>query len=463
LALVGFLGAATGCGSSSPQGQLDLGGLLPDGPTADVPRGHDGAPADGGVHGDRIVIDQPQPSDAGGIDGSSSDGPAGDVACDGTVIPGTDPSTLPACCQGNSNPALNGNAHCVPGAEVPASLQSFVAPCPGGGLCAPDPFIQNGSGYQLPTCQSLGSAEGRCLSVCIPMVAQYISLLPQDSCATDERCVPCISPIDQTPTGVCNVMSTCGSPPPPPPPPPCDDPATCVYEASCPPVIDPSTLTSCGADAHCVASALVPANLQSQLASCTDPSQLCVPDLFITTGGKFLLASCHSLYNAEGRCLSTVIPMVASQEQELPQDTCAASERCVPCFNPFDGTATGVCNISCDTGPAQPATLAPTCCNGQADCVPSSAIPTSLQSNLAQDSCDSTELCVPTDLLNPAFVPPACNATGLLGDYTGVCLSNCLDFGVFGFALDQGDCDQDFTCAPCSNPITGQPTGAPGC
>src|SRR5262245_28877999 len=48
----------------------------------------------------------------------------------------------------------------------------------------------------------------------------------------------------------------------------CDDPATCVYEANCPPVVDPASLTSCGADAHCVPPALVPPDYASRLAKC---------------------------------------------------------------------------------------------------------------------------------------------------------------------------------------------------
>jgi hypothetical protein len=55
-----------------------------------------------------------------------------------------------------------------------------------------------------------------------------------------------------------------------------------------------------------------------------------------------------------------------------------------------------------------------------------------------------------------------CEASSwLIGDYTGVCLSDCLDFGIQGIALDQGNCADGFTCAPCEQ--NGEPTGAPGC
>jgi hypothetical protein len=62
------------------------------------------------------------------------------------------------------------------------------------------------------------------------------------------------------------------------------------------------------------------------------------------------------------------------------------------------------------------------------------------------------------------FEPAACTATGfLVGNYSGVCLSDCLSFGLQGLALARGTCGDDHTCAPCENPLTGQPTGAPGC
>jgi hypothetical protein len=67
-------------------------------------------------------------------------------------------------------------------------------------------------------------------------------------------------------------------------------------------------------------------------------------------------------------------------------------------------------------------------------------------------------------MLGASFSPPACSATGfLIGAYRGVCLSDCLSFGIEGIVLGRGDCSSNHTCAPCTNPLTGEPTGAPGC
>jgi hypothetical protein len=363
-----------------------------------------------------------------------------------------DPSTLPSCC-------TDGAAHCVPSSQLPASASGVLAAC-AGGLCVPDPFIRAGGLAMPPRCTSLNNAEGRCMSVCVPQVAKYQALLPQDTCADDERCAPCVSPLDHMPTGVCS-LGVCGgddggAPPGPDPTPMCPH--------TGPPVIDPTTLPACGTngDAHCVQAALVPPSLAPKLDTC--PGGSCVPDTFIASGGNFIPATCASLDGAEGRCLSQSIPQVAQQQSQLPQDVCGASEKCVPCFSPLDGSDTGACKLSCDPGPQKPPTLFADCCSMKGKCVPTSAIPQALQKNLDNQSCMQNDLCVPTENLQASFAPPACQASGfLVGDYTGVCLSNCLSFGIQGLVLAQGNCDNEHTCAPCKNPITGAATGAPGC
>ncbi len=386
--------------------------------------------------------------------GESCEGPLG------APIPASALTGMTQCCQADA-----GNAHCLANDKLPAELKDFVAACDTGSSCIPDSFLTTGAAEPPATCTAFGG-QGVCLSICIPQVSENQGLLRKDTClGADELCVPCISPIDQMPTGACELLelATCvgdgGTTTPPPPG--CDDPATCNYEATCPAVIDPSALTACGADAHCIDAALVPAAQAAQLGTCTDNVSLCVPDVFIETGGKFTPASCTSVLGAEGRCLSTVLPDVKAQEDLLPQATCAASERCTPCFSPIDGTSTGACSQSCDVGPAQPAKTFTSCCSARAKCVPASAIPDAQEDQLDRDSCTSAELCVPTEILNDGPFP-ACTANSLiLGSYTGVCLSDCLDFGIQGLALARGSCANDFKCAPCMQ--NGQPTGAPGC
>src|SRR5688572_12417013 len=215
----------------------------------------------------------------------------GEDACEGPLgkpITGSELSGLTACCQAEA-----GAAHCLDGNRVPSEIQPFVAACDSGGYCIPDSFLETGAAEPPATCTAFGGS-GVCLSRCIPQVAENQGLLRADTCTgKDELCVPCISPLDNMPTGACDLLelATCvgeegdtgGDTVTA-----CDDPNTCNYEASCPALIDPSTLTSCGADAHCVDAALVtdPAQ-QQQLGKCADGVKYCVPDVFIKTGGKF--------------------------------------------------------------------------------------------------------------------------------------------------------------------------------
>ncbi len=388
------------------------------------------------------------------------DSPTGDDQCSNQVAPPMDPDTLPACCE-----AMQGDAHCVPTDLVPPELAERLDTCAGGGYCVPDKAIEAGGVYVPAACTSLNGEDGVCMSVCLPEVAQYAQLLPQDICDADERCAPCISPLDGQPTGACELGLTCSEEPDAPPVDDGDDPTTCVHEGA--PVIDPQTLPACGehGDAHCLDAQLVPAEMRSQLGPCAEPTQLCVPDLFLVTGGDFLAPTCRSLADAEGRCLSRALPQVKEQEALLPQSSCAPSERCVPCYNPLDGADTGACRLSCDTGPAEAPTTLPKCCDGRATCVPTGAVPADQVDNLEEDSCEDVQpdayLCVPDELLDPNHAPPACSARSLLiGEYTGVCLSDCLDFGLKGLALARGDCAPQSKCVPCVDPLSGQPTGA---
>src|SRR4029079_1095045 len=126
-----------------------------------------------------------------------------------------------------------------------------------GGFCTPDPFIASAGQKPPPRCRSVAGAEGRCLSTCLPDVKDRIDLLPRDSCASTERCVPCFDPTSSepnAPTGACDIG--------------CDDPNEPPLVLTCPwtgpPVLDPARFPAgdklCGA-AHCLPADIVPADL----------------------------------------------------------------------------------------------------------------------------------------------------------------------------------------------------------
>lgn len=400
--------------------------------------------------------------------GSSGTG-VSDPGCEGPLGPPRDPGSLPACCPDY------GGAHCIDG--VPPELGSFVSGCDSGGYCVPDDFIATGGVFTPASCTSMSKAPGVCLSVCIPEVAQYIGLLPQDVCKDSERCVPCVSPLDNTTTGACDLSFTCGDAggggeDPPPPVDDGDDPTTCEHEGD--PVLDPAGLPACpsACAGHCLSSALVPADQAASLASC-DGGALCVPDELIVSGGEFLLDTCESIAGVEGRCVSTCLPEVIEQMDLLPQSTCASTHRCVPCYDPLSGDDTGACRLSCDPGPTDPPTQLPACCGGLGTCVPSGLVPADQSSQLGVDECPADQglVCAPSALV-PGLTPVPGDLTnqpcetsflfqlafGFDAAYKdGVCLPTCIpEVGDAPWPIGDGSCDDDrYNCIPCNDPQNG--------
>jgi hypothetical protein len=315
------------------------------------------------------------------------------------------------------------------------------------------------------------------MSLCVPEVAKSASLLDRGkggTCAEDERCVPCTNPLkNNAPTGVCEIGApaagscTTTSQPEAQQKPTTEGGGAPSCPHTGPPVVDVNTFPSCGDGARCVPSNVVPPSASSQLKPCGGGG-LCAPEKSIAAGGQYLPKTCKSVASAEGRCLNVNIPAVEAQQSSLPQGECDANERCTPCFSPLDGKATGACSsVSCDA-PKQAAVTFKGCCTQggapRGKCVPAGAVPEAQQSKLdAQDpNCQPGELCAPNESLNRTAPPMKCQGSSILGDYTGVCISDCVKLGfIERLGTDVGTCNSGFFCAPCTT--LGQPTGAPGC
>lgn len=248
----------------------------------------------------------------------------------------------------------------------------------------------------------------------------------------------------------------------------------CPYEG--PPPVNVDSLEPCPSctvgGAHCLPSSLVPADFQSQLAAC-EPGQLCVPDAFIETNGQFIPATCESVAGAEGRCLSPCLPQVAEQAANLPRSSCAATELCVPCYDPQSGEATGACELSCDPGPGEPPVLLPACCESEGvsygTCVPKSAAGDQAD-RLGPDSCPQGGgelVCAPNEYIeDQSYQAPDCDdffrAFTFGAEYgPGKCLSNCIPEVADAPLTGAGDCEgENVKCVPCISPLDGESTGA---
>jgi hypothetical protein len=411
--------------------------------------------------------------------------PPTQITCPWTGPPVVDPTMFPAC-----SPACAG-AHCLPAALVPQAQRTLLASCNGGkGYCAPDNIISSDNNFVPKTCTSVAGVEGRCTSICIPSVGAEASLLPADPtvCAEGEVCAPCYDPTStnyKTPTGACSLG--------------CDMPKNPPTKISCPynvppnpPVIDPTKFPSCsggtcGTSAHCLPSALVPAAQQSLLAACGSGATagFCTPDQIIQTDNNWNPATCTSIAGAEGRCLSTCLPLVASEAAVLPSTGCATGERCVPCYNPTadDPTApTGACSLGCDAPTQNPVILTcgytspavidpsklPDCdppYNGLgAHCLPASLVSTSEQALLAPCGSGVTAgFCTPDTIItsDDCAIPARCNS---VAGVEGRCLSLALPIVAQSASVlpKSGFCASTERCVPCYNPASSTPTTPTG-
>ncbi|MEY4578286.1 MAG: hypothetical protein RL701_2989, partial [Pseudomonadota bacterium] len=191
--------------------------------------------------------------------------------------------------------------------------------------------------------------------------------------------------------------------------------------------------------------------------SCSD-DKVCVPHA-LRAGKK--AATCHAATSgAEGRCLPACLGSVRARSAWLAQDGCHEYERCLPCFDPIDGSDTGACHLGDDRGATESVALLSACCDDTSRCVPEASLSADLRSTFARDSCESGQLCTLEAALRSGdpFVPDVCT-TALLGE--GRCLPACLPLLAAQLPrLAQNNCREGLLCAPCEDPATGAETGA---
>ena len=222
-------------------------------------------------------------------------------------------------------------------------------------------------------------------------------------------------------------------------------------------------------NSRCVPVAAIPnkETVAAQLPDCPTAETKCVPDIFVEVNGQFVLKTCRSLMDAEGRCVPVSLPAVRAQAGRLPQAGCAADERCAPCYDPITGEETGACKAGCGPGPSEPAKVFAKCCSNRGTCVPLS-IAGSIANAAPGDTCAGAdagdpEKCVPTARAqNPDQKFASCMAAvAPFPAVPGGCVPDCIVTDAFqkGF-LTQGTCATGELCAPCVSPLDQMRTGA---
>lgn len=248
-------------------------------------------------------------------------------------VPAVDPANLPTC-SADLCPE-RGAGRCVPIALIPADSVDLLASCDADNKCVPDFAVETNGLFTPPSCASVAGYEGRCLSTCVPAVAEQVDMLPQSSCAVGERCAPCYDPFDGTDTGACSFSCDPG-----PAGPPETFPLCCqdLGGGACVPVEIVGQDAASGLDANecnqlgaggsvCVPDVIT----QAHLAGMPFEADSCTTNVLVQVGGG----------SAAGGCLPRCIPEV-NGTAGLTQETCPAEFYCVPCTK--NGTSTGACD-----------------------------------------------------------------------------------------------------------------------
>jgi hypothetical protein len=318
-------GAKGSGGSKARGGSANAGGLgsgsggLASG-NGGIPVGNGGTPATSGGSSSGGV-----PFGTGGRSGSGGDAagtggvPAGAGGNCGTNT--VDPTTFPAC-------ATCTGGRCIPSNLFTPAQADLLSPCDSTSRCVPEQIVAQAQNLLLKPCSYGPGIEGRCTSLCIPSVSNVAPYLPQDVCTANERCVPCFSPADGTPTGICGVG--CDSAPEGQP----------FVFGHC-----------CAADGRCAPKASLPAAIASLLGpeTCTG-EQLCVPAAMVENPSRRF--TCCMASSSSGVCAPACVTNQNAQGRFLTQGNCSTGERCVPCANPLTGAPTGACS----DGQGQPTT-----------------------------------------------------------------------------------------------------------
>ena len=341
------------------------------------------------------------------------------------------PKQFARCCEGSGR--------CVPAQSVPAADRGRLAAADcrwEGELCAPSEWLDDPRPAPK-SCRAVGDREGRCLSSCLPDVADRAERLTRGSCAEQQLCVPCFDPLTGEDTKVCRIYPDPG------------------------PSEEARPLGGCCEGlGRCVPPELVASDERERLAadSCTEAGALCVPSAWLSEP-RPAPASCRAPGDLEGRCFPSCLPEVSSRAKQLTQSNCAAHQLCLPCFDPLSSEDTQACRLPGDAGPVDAPRQFELCCGEIGRCLPRSAVDSAAQASFGRDSCRSEfeALCVPSAWI-AGQAPMRCTAAG---DLEGRCLPSCLpQVASQGDKVQRADCPAQYACLPCFDPLSGAATGA---
>lgn len=237
---------------------------------------------------------------------------AGEACCGGVGVCTKNPKGKGAAAYGVDKCQADKDLKCVP--VIPAS--DADAGDEDGGASG---VIQS-CRVELPASLGDFDLEGRCVPTCFTTGDASAANLGQSTCAKNNKCVPCYSPVTGESTGACEQAG--------------DSPT----EAA------PPGFKACGDGAgFCVAmDAASSGGMMVMLPQLEcDDGEVCAPKVKVLDQ-KACFAHCDSTIGGPGACIPKYIIPEAMQTF-LMQATCDDGDVCAPCINPLDMMPTGAC------------------------------------------------------------------------------------------------------------------------
>jgi hypothetical protein len=196
-------------------------------------------------------------------------------------------------------------AHCYDPKKV---AMGGLATCDDGDVCVPDKVLE-ADGAKLQSCTFyINGSPGICMSSVVPQIAQNAGALHQEGCDPDEKCIPCINPIDKSDTHVCDPQGVHA-----------DD---CSAGDSA-----PKQIPCCAGNGVCMDPDAAPEGSRDQLHKDACPGQkLCAPAALVNgTPHK-----CSAL-GIDGVCLDLCFAAMLKGTGGVIRGDCGPTELCLPC------------------------------------------------------------------------------------------------------------------------------------
>lgn len=202
----------------------------------------------------------------------------------------------------------DGKSHCWRWAKTSVPKEELAACDDPDEICMPDKLLLAG-GKKPQACKFGAGDPGACVPLAFKQVSQNAAALQKDSCEDDERCAPCVHPIEKTETGVCLEQG--------------------VHEEDCVggPGAQGEVETCCAGLGVCLAEGAVPEDSRGDTPrfNCSE-GKLCAPAAMADGKAK----KCETLGGFDGACIPRCFAPMLRGMESISSD-CDAYEICMPC------------------------------------------------------------------------------------------------------------------------------------